>query len=748
MWIDKIQNPKRFLLLSSLTIVIFGAVFVWYGWNAGLHATSDQALQTAEIAVAAFPQDAIAKLRGNASDLEIKEYQHIKTNLQNIISVDPKVRFAYVLVQKAGRIYFVADSEPVSSADYSPPGQEYNEADVITRQPFIDGLAIITKPAADRWGNWVSALVPMKDPVTGKVIALFGMDYPANKWSTAALSHATQSGLMVLVLLSLLYALYAIINSEHKIKESEFNYHTFFETIDDMIIVGDKKGNIIYTNGAVTRKLGYSVKELRRLQVLDLNQKGKRDEAEQIFADIFAGKRTSCPLPLERKNGTLIPSSTRVWLGKWGGQDCIFSISTDLDVEQELLQKFNQVFNDNPALMAISTMTDRKFTDVNQAWLAKLGYTKEEVIGKTAHDLELFNQPEQQVRVAKELTKNGYIHNIELQVKTKTGSILVGDFSGEILESQGNKYFLTVMIDNTERKRAEEALIQNKTKLDLAVKSAHMGVWKYDIINKKRDFDPQACALLGINSATFGGSAEEFYATVHPDDLEKIKTALAKTIARGGTYEPEYRVIWPDKSLHHIAARAELVRGQDAKPQYINGIIWDVTETNKQADAIKELSDYLQNIINSAADPLFVKDDHYRFVIANDALCLMLGMERKNIIGKTLGESLPPDQMEHFLAVDKAVLDSGQANTSEEKLTGKNKKVLTIVTKKTRYVDNKGQRFLVGVIRDITESRRADEETTRKNKQLEALNTAMVGRELKMIELKKEMEQLKKSQKG
>jgi PAS domain S-box-containing protein len=153
---------------------------------------------------------------------------------------------------------------------------------------------------------------------------------------------------------------------------------------------------------------------------------------------------------------------------------------------------------------------------------------------------------------------------------------------------------------------------------------------------------------------------------------------------------------------------------------------------------------FFDSILNSIADPVFVKDSNFQFVYANDALCKMLGINRENIIGKTLGESLPEDQMTHFLEIDKNVIDSGQANTSEELLTGKDGKILNIITKKTRYIDEKGNKFVVGIIRDNTERKIAEETIQKKITELENMNKLMMGRELKMVELKKEIEVLKK----
>ena len=454
-------------MFSFLLIAIFGSIyFLVYIWNANVKSASEEALKVAKIAVSAFPKNAVGKLNIDSSDIEKKEYQDIKANLMSIKDVANNVRFTYIYVQRHGRTFFVADSEPVDSKDYSPPGQEYTEVSNEYLKPFKYGLPHITKPLTDRWGNWVSVLVPIKEAETNEIVAILGMDYPAISWNNLARLRTAQSAVVILSLYVILFAFYVIAIANLKAKENEKNYKTFFESIDDVVVVGDKQGNIYYTNSATSRKLGYSEKELQEMNVLDLNPKNKQKEAKKIFGEMFAGTRSSCPLPLERKDGTFLPVETRVWFGKWNNKDCIFGISKDLGQEQEMLQKFNKIFENNPSPMAISSFPDRKFTDVNDSFLKILGYKKNEIFGKTSEDLKLFVNLSEQNRVADELGKTGFVHNVDLQVRTKSGKILDGLFSGEILESQGKSYFLTVMIDQTESKHAKDEMKKKNEELE------------------------------------------------------------------------------------------------------------------------------------------------------------------------------------------------------------------------------------------------------------------------------------------
>jgi len=244
-----------------------------------------------------------------------------------------------------------------------------------------------------------------------------------------------------------------------RLRESERNFKSFFASITDLVFVTDKQGKILFTNYAVREKLFYTETELAEKDVLDLHPEMVRKEAKQIFAEMLAGQRQICPLPLADKNGKLLPVETRIWFGTWNGTESIFGISKDLSAEQEALQKFNKLFENHPSLMAVSQLPERIFTDVNETFLKTLEYNRDEILGKNSQDLNLFLNVETQKLVAKELAERGSIRNVELQVRTKSGKIVDGLFSGEIIESQGKKFFLTIMTDISGQKQAEKELI-------------------------------------------------------------------------------------------------------------------------------------------------------------------------------------------------------------------------------------------------------------------------------------------------
>lgn len=127
-------------------------------------------------------------------------------------------------------------------------------------------------------------------------------------------------------------------------------------------------------------------------------------------------------------------------------------------------------------------------------------------------------------------------------------------------------------------------------------------------------------------------------------------------------------------------------------------------------------------IINSMGDSIFVKDDQSRLLLVNDAFCEIFGLSRAEIIGKTLAEDVPLNERESFLKIDMQVLADGHENINEESLTVRGSETIFISTRKTRFINSNGEKFLVGVIRDITKRKKTEKALIESEAQFRELN--------------------------
>ncbi len=142
--------------------------------------------------------------------------------------------------------------------------------------------------------------------------------------------------------------------------------------------------------------------------------------------------------------------------------------------------------------------------------------------------------------------------------------------------------------NSEERRRAEEDLRRSRDRLNLALASAQMGAFEWDIINNKRFWDDQTHRLLGFEPGTYSGEAEDFFKVMSPDDRAEVEAALARAVEQGAAYETEYRAVWPDGSVHHIVARGDVSYDHAGRAASMTGVCWDVTE-RKRAEEEKIL---------------------------------------------------------------------------------------------------------------------------------------------------------------
>jgi len=286
---NPVNKLKASFIFVFLIALFLGAGYVWWTWTISVKTTSDRALLIASTAAEAMNGEMLQQVRVAPEDIGTIPYESIKTRLVSLRDIDASVRFLYLYTQREGKIYFVADSEDPNSPDYSPPGQEYTEADSSFYLPF-SGKSLITPPATDRWGTWVSALVPIKNLETGQVSFVFGMDHPAEHWNKKAIADSAQSSLVVLFVLLLIGSFYALFKNNLKLKESEEKYRLIFDQAPIGIYTINKDGFIDSLNPKLFEMTGAkNVDEVMGLNVFSMDSY-KKVGLDKFFRDGLNGK--------------------------------------------------------------------------------------------------------------------------------------------------------------------------------------------------------------------------------------------------------------------------------------------------------------------------------------------------------------------------------------------------------------------------------------------------------------------------
>jgi PAS domain S-box-containing protein len=167
----------------------------------------------------------------------------------------------------------------------------------------------------------------------------------------------------------------------------------------------------------------------------------------------------------------------------------------------------------------------------------------------------------------------------------------------------------------------------------------------------------------------------------------------------------------PEQGQVPVEELEELVRKRTKELEKANEALQaQIAERAKVETQLQDSRSYLDRIINSIPDPVFVKDRKHRWMMLNDAYCRFMGYERTELIGKSDVDFFPEQEARIFWDMDEVVFTTGQDNMNEEHFTDSRGVTHTIVTKKTLVTELPGEPFIVGVIRDITERKELEEE--------------------------------------
>lgn len=199
-----IFRSKWFFVLLIAVIFIAGSGLTMYVYSFVKETNLNSLSRGSQTIASSIDASEVTSLTGTEVDLENPAYLTLKSKLQKIQSVENDVRFVYLTGQtETGEFFFFVDSEDPESEDYSPPGQIYEEADQSFVDAFTSGEPNITGPTSDRWGTWITALAPITDPATGKVIATVGLDIDASGHQRYVYTNTAIPALITLLLLAL-----------------------------------------------------------------------------------------------------------------------------------------------------------------------------------------------------------------------------------------------------------------------------------------------------------------------------------------------------------------------------------------------------------------------------------------------------------------------------------------------------------------------------------------------------------------
>ena len=188
-------------------------------------------------------------------------------------------------------------------------------------------------------------------------------------------------------------------------------------------------------------------------------------------------------------------------------------------------ERFSKAFRSNPAPVAITTIDEGRFIEVNDRFLEAFGYCRDEIIGRTSADLNFWPAAKSRDGVLKKLQETGSVRNVLNDYKTKSGQLRTGLWSGEIIRLGDRDVLLSILHDITERKQAEE-------KYQSILADIEEFYYETDLRGNLTFFNDAACNIIGYPREELQGKNNRDYTT--PETAETAVPRLQQRVPHGG----------------------------------------------------------------------------------------------------------------------------------------------------------------------------------------------------------------------
>ncbi|MCC7058716.1 MAG: PAS domain S-box protein, partial [Burkholderiaceae bacterium] len=345
-------------------------------------------------------------------------------------------------------------------------------------------------------------------------------------------------------------------------------------------------GRFLDINEAWCQLSGWAREETIGRTSLDLqNWRTPEDRAKWTRALRKHGRVGNLDTHVRMKDGTLRDVLLSAELIDLEGEPCALVMANDISERKRAEvalrrseDRFSRIFQDNPIAISLTRFPEGTLLEVNPAFVQLCGWPREELIGRATSELRLWSSEDARRRWISTLQAEGRTRDYIGEWRKKTGELVKGQISAEILQIGGEDCLLSMIVDLTDRLRAEETLRASEARLADAQRIGHIGSWELDLATMRIDWSDELFRIYETDPAAFGGTWDDLLKMVHPDDMPVIRKGFRESAQGTGACEIDHRIITPGGRLKHLHVKWQVIFGDAGKPASATGTAQDVTE--------------------------------------------------------------------------------------------------------------------------------------------------------------------------
>ncbi|MEE3716318.1 PAS domain S-box protein [Tumidithrix elongata RA019] len=307
-------------------------------------------------------------------------------------------------------------------------------------------------------------------------------------------------------------------------------------------------------------------------------------------------------------------------------------------------EKFPKAFYYSPTPLNILELENGEIVDANEAFLYHSGFTREEVIGRTDLDLNLWIDLAQRDRMYQQLKTERYVRDFEACLRFKTG-LKTMLLSIEAIQLQGQDYFLVTEHDITTLKKEQKARIESEEKFQALVANVPGIVYRclcddnWTVVFLSHGVDE----ISGYPPESFISGSRLWRDIVHPEDVKKVMQQTHKAIASRSSYAIDYRIIHANGSIRWVCGTGRGYYANGETVQWLDGVILDISDRKEAEEKLRQSEAKLRESEVKFASAFYgsplaitiVSLETSRYLDVNDTFLKYAERSREEVIGYT-----------------------------------------------------------------------------------------------------------------
>jgi PAS domain S-box-containing protein len=404
--------------------------------------------------------------------------------------------------------------------------------------------------------------------------------------------------------------------------------------VSDAVIAIDRDHRVVYINSAAERQygiasshaLGHPLSEIYQYRWIHPDDEQASRKALRETGH-WRGKNIQI-----KRDGTVIhvESSVSCLFAPDGAPSGLLGVIRDITAQnaaaeaiKESERRFREMIDSLPAAI-YTTDAEGRLTHFNPAAVEFSGRTPELGTDHWCVSWKLYHadgtpMPHDECPMATALREGRIDHDLEAIAERPDGTRRwFTPYPTPLRDAEGRLVGgINMLMDITKRKAAEEALRENQVRLQLTLESARIGDWDLDLTTDRASRSLLHDQIFGYREPVAHWGFKQFLHHVHRDDRDEIERQFREAVTGNKDWNIECRIVWPNGSIHWIAAHGSIFHTSQGQPNRMLGVVFDITGRKQAEEILRQNEALFSTIIDQAPGGVYVVDDRFRLMRAN-----------------------------------------------------------------------------------------------------------------------------------